>query len=373
MRFKTNEMKTNLFVVSAIFLFFACSERNYYISEVENSLRKPNTAFEAFEDMSSPVLSRLVTKFRPDTIFHGETDEFKRILLLRHWIKSLIPIEDYGDPYPGEGYAERILDNALEGQGYHCAHFMMVQNAVMSSFGYVTRSIGAGPGVPDARFSHHGTNEIWSNQHNKWFMSDAKYDHHFEKGGIPLSALEIRDEFMKNEANDIILVKGPDRVPLDFDDEVEMAKYEFAQTYSWITWDAYADMATSWPGHKQMLIMYEDENFRNNVWIRGDRPHWVYARPEYLRLVKDKDELYFTPNTISSEAEIDGDIALIKLTSDTPGLAEYQMRKLPGDEWVKVEPEFEIELKSRKYELVFRTVNHAGVSGPDHRIIILDR
>ena len=33
---------------------------------------------------------------------------------------------------------------------------------------------------------HHGINEIWSNKYNKWFLSDAKYNHHFEKDGIPL-------------------------------------------------------------------------------------------------------------------------------------------------------------------------------------------
>lgn len=46
------------------------------------------------------------------------------------------------------------------------------------------------------------------------------------------------------------------------------------------------------------------------------------------------------------------------------------MKKLPGDKWEQVEPEFDIELKKRKYEWVFRAVNVAEVTGPEHRIVI---
>ena len=61
----------------------------------------------------------------------------------------MIKINDFGDPYPGEGYVEGILDAALEGQGFHCGHFMKVQNGIMNAYGYVTRTLGAGPGVED--------------------------------------------------------------------------------------------------------------------------------------------------------------------------------------------------------------------------------
>ena len=107
--------------------------------------------------------------------------------------------------------------------------------------------------------------KVWLNGYNKWFLSDAKYDHHFEKDGIPLSALEIRDEYLKNKAADIVLVKGPDRTPIDFDEEIGRDKAEFAQTYTWIEWDAYNNMFTVWPDFKTLLIMYEDDYFKNHI------------------------------------------------------------------------------------------------------------
>jgi hypothetical protein len=362
-------IKVSLFL-GLVFIFLqSCQERNYYIVEVDNPAYKPNKVFESFEDMASPKAAHLIAKYQLDTVVNSETDEFKRILLLRHWIKSVISILDYAPHYPGGGYVENILDHALQGQGYDCGYYMRVQNAIMSSFGYVSRTIGAGPGVKGVKDGHHGINEIWLNQYNKWFLSDAKYDHHFEKDGIPLSALEVRNEYLKNGGADILKVKGPERIPLEFDEEMGWDKIEFVETYTWISWDAYSDIFTVWPDYKQLLLMYEDDFHRNNTWYRGGRPHWSYGTG-YLKLVQERDQIYFTPNTIASEIEIEGNIARIQLVSDTPNLKEYQVKKLPGDEWIKTDPSFVMELKKRRYELLFRTVNFAGVTGPVHRIII---
>ena len=294
-------MKVKIVIAVLAVIFFNCSTRSYYVADVKNPEFISNSVFKSYEDMSSPKFSHLIEKYRLDTIFHGETDEFKRVLLLRHWIKSVIAINDFGDPYPGEGYAEGILDAALKGQGYHCGHYMTVQNAVMNAFGYVTRTLGAGPGVKGGPDGHHGINEIWLNQYNKWFLSDAKYDHHFEKNGIPLSALEIRDEYLKNKAADIIKVKGPERIPFDVDAETGLSKVQNAQTYTWIEWHAYNNMFTAWPDYQDLLIMYDDDYFKNNVWIWGGQPHWAYAKPEFMKLVQDREKIYWTPNTISSK------------------------------------------------------------------------
>jgi hypothetical protein len=363
-------MKANFLILALTLLFINCGKRNYYVVETNNPVFKPNVAFHSFEDLTSPRFKHLVEKYHLDTIFHGETDELKRILLLRHWIKSVIAINDFGDPYPGEGYAEGILDAALKGQGFHCGHYMIVQNAVMNAFGYVTRTLGAGPGVKGGPDGHHGINEIWLNSCNKWFLSDAKYDHHFEKNGIPLSALEIRDEYLKNKAADIFKVKGPGRVPFDIDAETGINKERNAQTYTWIEWHGYNNMFTVWPDYTDLLLMFEDEFSRNNTWIWGGKPHWAYAKPEFLKWIKDRDELYWTPNTIKSVVEIEGQVAHIELTSETPNLKEYRMKKSPDEEWVAVDRKFDLKLEKNGYDLVFIAVNLAGVSGPEHRISI---
>lgn len=363
-------MKVKLFLFTFALLLWSCSSRTYYLEEVNNPVFNPNTVFNSNEDLSSPKFSHLITKYRLDTIFHGETDEFKRILLLRHWIKSVIKINDFGDPYPGDGYTEGILDAALKGQGFHCGHYMTVQNGIMNAFGYVTRTLGAGPGVKGGPDGHHGINEIWLNQYNKWFLSDAKYDHHFEKNGIPLSALEIRDEYLKNEAADIIKVKGPGRIPFDVDSETGISKVRSAQTYTWIEWHGNNNMFIIWPDYQDLLVMYEDDFFKNNIWIWDGKPHWAFARPEFMKLVQDRNKIYWTPNTIASQVAINGKVAHIELASGTPNLKEYQMKESPSEEWKTVGDKFDKELKKKDYEWLFRVVNLANVTGPEHKIVI---
>ena len=364
-------MKVYLIVFTALLLFTSCRDAAYEVEPVDNPPYKPNIAFQGFEDLNHPGFQNLIEKYQLDTVFHGETDEFKRILLLRHWIKTVIKINDFGDPYPGEGYVEGILDAALEGQGFHCGHFMKVQNGIMNAYGYVTRTLGAGPGVEDGPDGHHGINEIWLNDYQKWFLSDAKYDHHFEKDGIPLSALEVRDEYLKNKAADIIKVKGPGRIPTDKDPETGTSKERSAQTYTWIEFHTYNDMFTSWPEHRTMLSMYADDYFMNHTWFWGGKPHWAYAKPEFMRLVKDRDALEWTPNTIASTVQIDGRVARISLQSETPNFKNYQMREGNAGDWRQVDESFSMELRKKRYELTLRTLNLAGVTGPEHKIMII--
>ncbi len=363
-------MKVYSLILVACLVLSGCGKKEYFVENIDNPPYKPNIEFQEFEDMSHPGFQHLIEKYQLDTVFHGETDEFKRILLLRHWIKSVIKIDDHGDPYPGGGSAEGILDAALEGQGFHCGHYMIVQNGIMNAYGYVTRTLGAGPGVEGGPSGHHGINEIWLNDYSKWFLSDAKYDHHFEKESIPLSALEIRDAYLKNKAADIIKVKGPDRLLTDKDPETGTSKERSTQTYTWIEYHTNNDMFTAWPNHETLLSMYEDEYFKSHTWFWGDGPHWAYEKPDFMRLVKDRDAIDWTPNTIASEILIEGDVAEIKLNSEKPNLKEYQMKVMPSEEWEKVDDLVSVTLSKKRHEMYFRTVNLLGVTGPEHHVVI---
>ncbi len=143
---ENNDMKVKIMIICLAILALSCESRQYFIAEVDNPVYKPNLVFQTMEDLTNPGFRHLIEKYQLDTIFHGETDEFKRILLLRHWIKTVISIEDHSPHYSGEGFAEGILDAALGGEGFHCGHFMVVQNGVMNAYGYLTRASELDPG-----------------------------------------------------------------------------------------------------------------------------------------------------------------------------------------------------------------------------------
>ena len=364
-------MKINFFyIIILVVILISCHKKEYRVVDISNPAYIPNTIFKSSEDLRSSKFRHLIEKYQLDTVLKSETEELKRILLLRHWIKSIIKIDDYGEPYPGGGFTEGILDAALAGSGFHCGHFMTVQNGIMNAYGYVTRNMGAGPGVEGGPDGHHGMNEIWLNSHSKWFLSDAKYNHHFEKNGIPLSALEVRDEYLKNKGKEVTLVQGPERKPIDRDEETDNSKEEFMQTYTWLEWHAFNDYFTAWPDFETLLIMYEDDFFTGNTWIWDGKPHWAY-NTDFLVTEPDRQKIEWTPNTIRSDVTLTGNSVTIVLTSDMPNLKEYQMKQLHQDHWeTAVKDSFEIPLKKENFDAHFRAVNLAGVAGPEHRILI---
>jgi hypothetical protein len=360
------------YAVLAVIVLSCNSHRPFKQVAVDNPLFIPDTAFASFEDLTHPKFKSLREKYQPDTIFHGEQDEFKKILLLRNWISRVIKIDDYG-PYSGDGSVESILDEALKGQGFHCGHYTAVQNAIMNAYGFVSRCLLADVGVPIDYMvggGHHAINEIWVNSYHKWILSDAKYDYHFEKNGIPLSALEVREEYLKNKAADIALVKGPDRITTEMYPGLKISKESFARVYTWLSWGKFNNRYSNWPGTKtDYMLFYEDEYFKNNVWLWDGKRHWAYDT-EFMILVKDRQAIEWTPNVITSAVTIEKNSADIRLHSITPNLKSYQVRELPDGEWRDTTPSNRFQLKKDTNEFVFRAMNLTGVTGPEHKVVI---
>jgi hypothetical protein len=159
-------------------------------------------------------------------------------------------------------------------------------------------------------------------------------------------------------------------VPFDVDAETGINRVKNAQTYTWIEFHGNNNMFTIWPDYNDLLIMFQDDYFKNNTWIWDGKPHWAYARPEFMKLTGERDEIYWTPNTISSKVVIEGKTAHIELTSATPNLKEYQMKESTEGDWKPVDKTLDMKLEKNKYDLSFRVINLAGVTGPEHYIKI---
>lgn len=368
-------MMKGILLSCTILLFIGCSStKSFQEMAVENPVFYPNKIFINYKDSSYPMFQRLREKYQLDTIFHGEKDEFKRILLLRQWIYKTIPLTPNGIVLKSEdNSAETILDDALKGNSFHCAYFMIVQTEIMTACGYPARVINADEGENNlpGQIAHHGTDEIWSNTYHKWFFSDAMFNLHFEKDGIPLSALEIRDEYLKNKAADVKMIFGPERRPVTVSQDKHQRTTEiFTRVFRWIAWFKQHDIYSNWDNGISYMVMYEDDYFKTHKWIRVDgKPHWAYDT-KYLILNKDRNEIYWTPNTIASKVEIVGEKATVKLNSITPFFKTYQMRVGESGEWKDVSDSPEIPLQKDRNEFFFRTVNMQGVAGAEHKIVI---
>ena len=358
-----------LFTLSlvATSLTSATESGRFVVIPVENPPYCGNEIFRAFENYYSPRIRELRSRYGLDAVVTGETDEWKRILLLRHWIKTNIAI-DNNNPTQTRGDTFAILDAALKGGKFHCTHFSIVQHAVLNSFGYVTRRLGCGPGLKDDG-GHHGVNEVWVNKLSKWVLIDAKYDAHFEKNGVPLSALEIRDEVWRDGAQSVTCVVGPERKPTQPDSETGKSETR-PDTYRWCSWETNTNRFTTFPARPtSTLVMLDDEIFRNNTWYQDGKRHWAYGTP-YLIATTQRDWIEWTPNVITSKVTIQNGKTRVFLSSCTPNFRSFQTR---GDDgaWRDCSEEVELPLDSHaRKRFTFRTINLFGVAGPEHHVEI---
>ena len=354
--------------LTAMPLASADEEGRFVVLPVENPRYCGNELFRAFESYYSPRVRQLRDRYNLDTVVADETDEWQRILLLRHWIKSTIAIDNH-HPAKTRGDTFAILDAAVDGGKFHCTHFSIVQHAVLNSFGYVTRRLGCGPGRKDDG-GHHGVNEVWVNKFSKWVLIDAKYDVHFEKDGVPLSALEIRDEVWRDAAQSVVRVVGPDRRPMTPD--LETGEWETRPgTYRWCSWETSTNRFTTFPAKStSTLIMLDDDIFNSGVWYRDGERHWAYGSP-YMILTTRRDWIEWTPNVIASKVTIEDAKARVFLGSCTPNFRSFQMKSDDGS-WNDCGEEVEVLLKrNARNQFTFRTINLFGVTGPEHRAEIV--
>jgi len=89
-----------------------------------------------------------------------------------------------------------------------------------------------------------------------------------------------------------------------------------------------------------------------------------------MLLITDRNALYWTPNTIKAEVTIKGEEATIKLHSNTPNLVNYQMKDDAVGVWRDISNPFTISLKNGRNEMLFRSMNRAGVPGIGYQVVI---
>lgn len=336
-------------------------------SPAASPIGRPNKVFESHEDLGAPNYREFRKKYELDRVVQAEPDELKRILLLRNWLYRRIKV-DPSKPEPGSSDALRTLDEGPQGGKYHCSHMCVALNPVLNSMGHVSRILFAGAGEKEpARLSgNHGANEVWCNPLCKWILVDAEHDSHFEKKGVPLSALEVRDEVLRDGARGVVRVKGPERTPQA---PVEDESWGLtARTYAWVSFYSDGNRFGRWPeriGGFELVL--DDEAFRTRTWHRDGKPHWAYKAGRFKPV--GRDALEWTPNVLDVRTERRGDSVEIRITSSTPNLKEYQVRRGEGP-WESVEETFRMTLEAAAQGVRLRALNSAGISGPEHRLIL---
>ena len=292
-------------------------------------VRSPYTF--SYQPFDEPRLRQIREQYQLAGVVKSAPDEFEAMIRVRSWARSLFRRNEAVEMMSNFNALD-LLARRREGRTQNpsisdydpCHLFPLLYAQLMTSLGYQTRIVSVG----------HSIVEVWSNQFEKWVLMDPEFDHHFEKAGVPLSAVEMLEANFSN-GDGIRLVRGM-RYPMLENPTMVHLKLPELRAENCIPWFKAAleltDLRNDWltnhyfHGHPKRSeansLVYVDPRmklegpvaFRNRQRSRTDRKpdmYWTLNQAE-VRFRSWKDgvlELEFdtvTPNFLHFKVLLDG-------------------------------------------------------------------
>ena len=142
-----------------------------------------------YQPLDDPQLEQLATREHLRDVVAGAPRQLDQIRRLQDWVNAQWP-DGNPSPYPPWN-ALTVLDWIRSGKtGGFCGQYAQVFLQSLAALGFTARYVEIGS--RDNPYAHYVT-EVWSNEFDKWVVMDPDFNVHFERDGVPLSALEIHD------------------------------------------------------------------------------------------------------------------------------------------------------------------------------------
>jgi hypothetical protein len=314
-----------------------------------------------YDSFSNPKLKELRERYELEKVVASGKDEFDRQLLLMDWTHHRF--KKFGRPSTPANGALEVLTAIDEGHSFFCSQYGQVMLATSASLGWVNRALALRrhQGVnKNGGSTEHTTTEIWSNQFGKWVMLDPTSNMYLEKGGVPLNAWEIRQEWFYNDAKDLVFVVGKERkrykksdLPVwlaKFDgfgdltvDPDELDKYGFI---GYIPNTKLTDAGFNYDG----MFIVKDNLCDGTQWHTRKLPENPATDP------------YFPIGQATMSVAIENGKVMVALKTLTPNFKQFEIRS-KGGEWKSAADKFEWKVREGVNKLEVQTVNLFGVEG----------
>ncbi len=135
-----------------------------------------------------------------------------------------------------------------------------------------------------------------------------------------------------------------------------------------MAWYPESNVHTLWPKTRSSReFVYADEYWRAHKWYRNGKLHWAY-QAGYFDPISERRKIYWTPNVLKVTFQVENAAALVNIESDTPNFKEYQMKD--GGSWTAIEKTFTLKLDKPREKHTLRSMNTAGVPGPEYSLVV---
>jgi len=315
-----------------------------------------------FDAHDNPKLKALRTRHRLDEVVAPGKDEFERQVLLMDWVHR--QFKKFGQPSIRAAGALEILEAIDAGHTFFCAQYAQVLVSAAASLGWVDRSLALRrhQGVAKVGGStEHSVTEIWSNQHRKWVMLDPTSNLYLEKDGVPLNAVEIRQEWFYHAGTNLTFVVGREHrkfrkadLPIvlgHFAGFGELAVHpDELDKYGFIGFIPNTDLMDAGYDYARMFIVQD---------ALCDGTKWHVRSVPALPAV----EPYFPLGQANLSLVPEGDKFRATLKTLTPNFQRFEVR-LDDAGWSASADAFDWRLRDGRNRLEVRTANQFGVVGP---------
>ncbi|MBI4552170.1 MAG: transglutaminase domain-containing protein, partial [Candidatus Latescibacteria bacterium] len=183
------------------------------VVEAHNDDLVPGSYPFAYQLTDEPRLTILRERWRLDHVVAGAKTEFEKFLRLKRWTRQ--QWEDgwnrgtlqFVPPWDALVVLELASQQLSLGM---CTHYA-------STFVQACLSLGLQARV--CIITSHCVAEVWSNEHRKWVMIDPGCDfddgrkgtRHFERHGVPMSALDLHKAFVHDDFDGVAEVNDPEQ------------------------------------------------------------------------------------------------------------------------------------------------------------------
>ncbi len=171
-----------------------------------------NYACMDYGDPNAPRLAQLRDEFGLEAIVSDCESEFEGMLALKRWVRSRW---NHGWSRSGDKVKDAldILHEAAKGEQFNCGYYSIVFSECATALGWPARRVGLT--IMDCEFPRdfnvgnvgHSVVEIWSNEYEKWVIMDSDLNVYYQRDGLPLNALEIRDAWLSGCADQVEMVQ----------------------------------------------------------------------------------------------------------------------------------------------------------------------
>ena len=360
-------------------LMDAAAAAGYSAGEMQTDIPagiRPRLPFNTLPYNDS-LLTVLRDKYDLRGVIAGARDEWQAQLKLNHWVHTRIT---NGTPTSEPQNALEILNLAAQGKQFWCSYYAITYTQCALALGWQARKLGLDRYHPaEGKGSrHHGATEVWSDQFRKWVYLDPQSDLHFVKDGIPLSAWEIRGEWLKDKGLGVQHVVGAPPDTVQKNPAVVWWDLPAEDETSLFFWLFYTDEYATWEKDSPSKFLFPQDSANAGLtWYQNgadnkSRLHTGYLNNLFLPTERIED-VYWTAGV--TEATLSGTAKgrlTLSLDSCCPDLDCYEVN-LDGEGWKRIEDPAKLiwPLNKGVNSLALRTKNQAGVTGPETSVRML--